>query len=342
MTNNILSYEFPENLTVMNDYERDIVEAFGEIRQDLELWGNLVDELLKDKVLTQMYVGGFVKITPSHRVKNTTSYLYKVLYRRHHYTNPLMEIQDKVGTRIVVLRSSDIECAKELILSYDGWTAVVTKTTRGQIEDQPKIFDYQSCHVVVYPKEEFTASALDRNILSCEIQIRTLLQHAFAEVSHDSAYKGPYRNDAEILRHLAKSMALMEATDDYFLKIFDLMSDQKREYSIFLKEIMNLYIQLVPEFDKSNIDYDVNDRLLKLKLQKEVSLSDLEAFIIKYEYDLKRAVLPKNGLLFTQPIILLVAYYLFTSKDWLKEWWPLNQQSLEGIYVAFNISFDNY
>ena len=63
--------------------------------------------------------------------------------------------------------------------------------------------------------------------LTCEIQIRTLLQHAFAEVSHDSTYKGPYKNDKGILRHLAKSMALMEATDDYFCNIFSLTSDEK-------------------------------------------------------------------------------------------------------------------
>ena len=84
----------------------------------------------------------------------------------------------------------------------------LTKDIDQEIEDKPNIFDYQSSHIVVRPLESdnnFSTELI--NSLTCEIQIRTLLQHAFAEVSHDSTYKGPYKNDKEILRRLAKAMA---------------------------------------------------------------------------------------------------------------------------------------
>ena len=324
----------------MNDKELQLIEDYERIKPALQRWGNFVDETLTKEVLQELNTGNFVKILPNNRVKDCKSFLFKAFYRQNLYENPFIEIEDKVGTRVVVLKSDDIATAADLIIGFKGWKAKITKELRQQIEDQPKIFDYQSLHIVVFPESNYT-DELGVDFLSCEIQIRTLLQHAFAEVSHDSTYKGPYRNDADILRDLAKSMALMEATDDYFCRIFNLMSDEKREISVFLRELTTLYKQLQPTFDNS-VNFDLTDRLLGLQLQQKISLEEIERFMQKRKKELARAISKKNGAIFEQPISLLVSYYIHYHQTFLKENWPLNLQSLKDMFKAFNISFEQY
>src|SRR4029453_5810322 len=50
----------------------------------------------------------------------------------------------------------------------------------------------------------------------CEVQIRTLLQHAHSELTHDTIYKPSVEKTPEMERAVSKAMALIEATSDYF------------------------------------------------------------------------------------------------------------------------------
>lgn len=326
----------------MNDNETSLLEEFEKIKADLSLWGAYVDYCLKTKVLTELAETHMVKLSPIFRLKSDKSYLGKALYRHVFYNNPLLEIQDKIATRVVLLKSDQVERAATLILGFDGWDSYTTKDPKGEIEDQPKIFDYQSWHVVVKPNDKWNESQIDKSLLTCEIQIRTLLQHAFAEISHDSTYKGVYRNDFEILRHLSKSMALMESTDDYFCKIYELMGNEQRELMIFTNELVKLFKSFNSTFSKSELNYDLTNKIFVLFNKQKVDLSQLERFIISHKSDLQRAIRPKNGLLFEQPVILLIAYYLFNHNSLLKENWPLNKESLVNVFESFNFSYERY
>ncbi|MGY4460834.1 hypothetical protein [Bradyrhizobium sp. LB13.1] len=55
----------------------------------------------------------------------------------------------------------------------------------------------------------------------CEIQVRTLLQHAYSELTHDTIYKPNVQATPSLKRSAAKSMALIEATGDYFAKVHE-------------------------------------------------------------------------------------------------------------------------
>tara|TARA_R110001592_G_scaffold17518_2_gene73786 strand:+ start:85066 stop:86043 length:978 start_codon:yes stop_codon:yes gene_type:complete len=325
----------------MNELENKILNEFNDLKDDLAVWGKLVDQHLV--YLYSKLDDGLVKMEPSFRIKDSKSYLFKALYRNKSYSNPLNDIEDKIGTRVILLKSADIEKLKGLILGSSFWQSKLTKDNNQEIEDKPKIFDYQSCHLVVWPndKSKFT----DRDInecLTCEIQIRTLLQHAFAEVSHDSTYKGPYQSDKVILRNLAKAMALMEATDDYFCDIFNLMSDSKRFYANYLNELTQRFLHFQPSFDKSNLDHFLTDSILSLLDLNTVSLHDLDSFINKKGSDISKVLKPKNGLIFQQPVILLVLYYFHNKPTFLKENWTLNNEALRAIYRANNTSYDSF
>lgn len=327
----------------MNNRENEILEQFHALKPHLKTWGNIVDSNLVESLLQDMVDEHLIKIYPSYRIKEDKSYLFKALYRKKNYTNPIENIEDKIGTRIVVLKSDDIKIVQQRILDANFWVSKLTKNIDQEIEDKPNIFDYQSSHIVVKPLENdnhFPTEVI--NSLTCEIQIRTLLQHAFAEVSHDSTYKGPYKNDKEILRRLAKAMALMEATDDYFCNIFNMMSDEKRHYALYLQEIINLFRQFNKGFDNSELNLSITDSIFDLLEVENIPIQELEVFTTKHHKELLKYIKPQNGLLFQQPTIILTLYYFYNKRTFLKENWTLNNEVLKSIYKTTGTSFDDY
>jgi putative GTP pyrophosphokinase len=327
----------------MNKQEEAILNHFTSLLPSLKVWGNFVDNCLTTEILSQFSKENIVKILPSHRIKDEKSFLFKALYRKKPYKNPFIDIEDKIGTRIVVLKSSDIEKVAAEILKFPKWKPKITKNIQQEIEDKPNIFDYQSLHIVVEPiEEDLTFDKAIRPCLTCEIQIRTLLQHAFAEVSHDSTYKGPYKNDKGILRHLAKSMALMEATDDYFCNIFALMSDDKRYYSNYMMEIIELYKSFNKDFDKQDLNFSITESIFELLEIQNVELSDLTFYVEKHKDKLEKIIKPQIGLLIQQPIFLLANYYFDNHRTMLKDNWMLSDEALKSIYTVNNTSYETY
>lgn len=327
----------------MNNREEEILSQFESLKPELKNWGKMVDGLLVDTILKDMVNEHLIKILPNYRLKDDKSYLFKALYRKKNYPNPIENIEDKIGTRIVVLKSDDIKIVQHRILEFKGWQSKLTKNIDQEIEDKPNIFDYQSSHIVVSPttgNKNFSAEI--SNSLTCEIQIRTLLQHAFAEVSHDSTYKGPYKNDKEILRRLAKAMALMEATDDYFCNIFSMMSDEKRHYSLYLCELVNLFKQFKKDFDNNELNHFLTENIFDLLEIQNVPIPDLETFVTKHQEDLQKFILPKNGLLFQQPAIVLTLYYFFYHRTFLRDNWTLNNEVLRSIYKTTGTAYEDY
>jgi ppGpp synthetase/RelA/SpoT-type nucleotidyltranferase len=327
----------------MNKQEEEILAQFNNLMPDLKKWGDFVDKILRTDVSSTFNRESVVKIFPSHRIKDPKSFLFKALYRKKLYKDPLIDIEDKIGTRIVVLKSDDIKKIEVSILNNPKWKAKITKSIVQEIDDKPNVFDYQSVHIVVEPTEDDTTyDNSTKPYLTCEIQVRTLLQHAFAEVSHDSTYKGPYKNDKEILRHLAKAMALMEATDDYFCNIFTLMSSEKRYYSQYLKELIDLYKLFNKDFHKQDLNFFITESILELLEIQEVQLENLTYYIEKQKIKLTQITKPQNGILFQQPVFLLANYYFDNHRTVLREKWPLNEEALKSIYLANNTSYESY
>jgi putative GTP pyrophosphokinase len=314
----------------MNEQEEKILKEFTDYKPTLEAWGKSVDEKLLS-VLNELDIEHHIKIYPKCRLKNDDSYLSKALYRRKPYTDPILDIEDKIGTRVILLKSDDVYRAASLIQASEFWNAKVTKNLQEIIEEKPNEFDYQSVHIIVWPKEEFEGKSGDElKILCCEVQVRTLLQHAFAEVSHDSTYKGPYKNDKEIIRNLAKSMALMEATDDYFGEIFDIMKDDTRFYRNYLNELVRIFGELYPSFQKETIDVPFTDIIFELN-PKNYPISIIEQHVQKRGVILKETISEAPNFIARQPVFLFLDYLAHNHRTVLNSNWPLGPDVLREL-----------
>ncbi|EPI1485961.1 hypothetical protein CY817_001824 [Neisseria gonorrhoeae] len=116
----------------------------------------------------------------------------------------------------------------------------------------------QSKHYEIRPKQAFITP---ENVsipadLCCEVQVRSLLQHAYAELVHDNIYKPDGNVPKQAEREVAKSMALMETTDDLFSRTLAILKEANQPQEELLPQLSQLYqkeIGLVPEVDKKPI-----------------------------------------------------------------------------------------
>ena len=84
----------------------------------------------------------------------------------------------------------------------------------------------------------------------CEIQIKTILQHAYSELTHDTIYKPKVDATPKMRRTAAKSMALIEATNDYFQQVVSRslnLSDQNKTATDEMAEVYRKQIGKEPE-----------------------------------------------------------------------------------------------
>lgn len=128
----------------------------------------------------------------------------------------LEEITDLSGIRIITYFEKDIEAIKEIIVNEFQIDNSKSEDKREKIHERE--FSYQSHHLIISlkkPREDLTDYLKYKN-LYCEIQIRTILQHAWAEIEHDIGYKNQFNLPKSLSRRFGKLSALLELADDEF------------------------------------------------------------------------------------------------------------------------------
>ncbi|MCD4486912.1 RelA/SpoT domain-containing protein, partial [Chromobacterium vaccinii] len=158
----------------------------------------------------------FFKCPPKCRTKEVDSICSKIV--KYNLTYPFSEIKDLVGVRFIVLLSDDVELIQRVIEECEIWNSEITRDYLESRSDFPEVFEYESLHVCVSPKEKQEIDGDEiTTAITCEIQVRTILQHAYAELTHDNIYKPLGKRVSKTARRfVARSQALMESTDHFF------------------------------------------------------------------------------------------------------------------------------
>jgi putative GTP pyrophosphokinase len=193
-------------------------------RPHLKAYGQYVIEKIMTLMRANMTAEKFdalFKVTPSFRVKDTASALQKII--RKNYKHPVSEMTDVVGVRFVVLLEADIELVEKAIISCNGvWTPRKDRFPLFEIQENPEAFEYQSTHFVIRLNQDTQIG--DFTVLAdtpCEVQIRTLVQHAYSEFVHDRVYKPGTHVPTGVRRLVARAMAMLESTDLIFSEAAD-------------------------------------------------------------------------------------------------------------------------
>lgn len=282
----------------------------------------------------------FIKIPAKCRIKDDKSLIDKAFYRPDkNYSDPYNQIEDKVGVRFVVLLLGDIIEICNIIEENEEWDFTKCKHFEEDRERDPLLFTYQSVHYILQPKKEIVLEGFSIPVSTpCEVQIRTLLQHAHAELTHDAIYKNNATVRPKVHRTVAKCMALIETTDDFFIDVTKLLNFGPLEEHKILERLDGLYLSatgIKSHTQKSSIiiwdvfEQVINEDLLD-KIQSMLVENDFLPEIIKKRYI--------ESSFYQQSTVLFVYWMLKKKKKRLLKDWPFSRELLEPLAIDLGIS----
>lgn len=174
------------------------------------------------------------------RVKSFRSYFEKFIKKlRKGFTPDTAQITDILGLRIVCPFMEDLKKAENLV---KDWFVLREEDHKGAGQGVNQ-FGYETTHFLVDLPEEIAAGLPeDCPPLPLEIQIRTILQDAWAEVEHELIYKAKFAPfDQPLKRKLAALNANLTLSDIIFQEIRDYQRQLSRELEnrrkIFLERV---------------------------------------------------------------------------------------------------------
>lgn len=129
------------------------------------------------------------------------------------YTEPLSEIQDQFGVRVVVLYLATVESVREVLNRY--LTRIEEKQLVPESHWQFGYFGFHS--VMAVPTDAVPEGVLPSEAPRFfELQIKTLFQHSWSEANHDLGYKASSPLSGEQERRLAFAAAQAWGADQAF------------------------------------------------------------------------------------------------------------------------------
>ncbi|NOR46176.1 MAG: hypothetical protein GQ534_11375 [Candidatus Delongbacteria bacterium] len=190
----------------------DSIEQYEKIRpKHIDFKAKLLDlikSLLDSKGINYHLVEG--------RVKSTNSFADKIKRKGNKYPNPLNDIKDLVGLRIIVYYQRDIDIVNNLL--RENFRIDEENTVNKSLSLNDDQFGYLSNHYVV--KLKGTRAELPEwntfKTISAEIQLRTVLQHSWAAISHELQYKSKSEVPSTLKRRLYRLAGLFELADEEF------------------------------------------------------------------------------------------------------------------------------
>ncbi|MFD3814627.1 GTP pyrophosphokinase family protein [Streptomyces rubiginosohelvolus] len=134
------------------------------------------------------------------------------------YLDPIRQITDLAGVRVVTYFLSTIPEVEKVVHSEFEVRERIDKSKSFEKEQR---LGYQSFHYLVALKENRRSLPEYAKFsgLLAEVQVRTILQHAWAEIEHDIQYKATYALPIEIKRRFMALAGLIEIADREFQAI---------------------------------------------------------------------------------------------------------------------------
>lgn len=181
--------------------------AFYQSTTDSALY--LLTELFKQQKFNIHLISG--------RTKSQASLAVKIQKSNHKYQD-LSEITDLCGIRIITCYEDEIDQIAALIKAHFSIDETNSVDKRKLLKAES--FGYTSLHLILEcPVNQPGNSA----VVKCkiELQIRSILQHAWAEIEHGLVYKNKNTPTYATRRQFSRLASLLEFADAEFLRLRD-------------------------------------------------------------------------------------------------------------------------
>lgn len=250
------------------------------IRGNYENYRKLFSVLLKN---IQTKITGEIQLNPKpvykSRIKSFDSYYSKLLRLKPKEAveeNGLVCLTDMMGIRIICAFLEDISTVEKQIKKTYEVKEIEHKGNPQNIRE----FGYESTHILIkIPKECLNVDEIeDENIrnlpipenLVCEIQVRTILQDAWAEVEHELIYKQEFNPfDGPLRRKLASVNASLNLADIIFQEIRDYQEKLQKEVAE----------RRTSFYEQADIVTDDENKVLKNKVEETKDINRISPYV---------------------------------------------------------------
>lgn len=178
------------------------------LRPSYERMTTCLQEAMKELLLAN----NIPSVDVVSRVKDIDSAFGKIELKK--YLNPFDEVEDWCGLRIICYYPSDIDRVSAVLQEEFA----VQEKEDTSLRLKPHEFGYRSTHFILKIKDSWLHAPAYRGLgaLKAEVQVRTLLMHAWAEIEHKLAYKSTDQVPPQFKRKLYRLSAKFEEADEQF------------------------------------------------------------------------------------------------------------------------------
>jgi putative GTP pyrophosphokinase len=300
--------------TILNKYD-DTVKILRELKDRVEL---LLIDLMKVNSVNIHQI--------TSRLKTRDS-LTKKISRKQGYTC-LEDITDIVGCRIITYFEDEVDKIASII-EEEFEKDIDNSVDKRKIEFDR--FGYLSLHYVVkLNSKRLRLSEFKRfKEIKFEIQIRSILQHGWAEIEHDIGYKGELSIPNVVKRRFSRIAALLETADIEFVRLRDELIQYEK----------NIKKKIASDPSKVNIDkaslisFITNNKDLKKADTAVAGYFNLTLKDGKYPVEDRIALLQFGGIYSVYDLEQLFSNNLNCIIDYSKHWRGANKRNTTGFGV---------
>lgn len=244
-------------------------KLYAELRPNYELI--LYD--IYQQLLQLAETEGF-SVTIKYRVKRFENYCEKLVRLNKLQGNDMLQITDLLGIRVVCPFLEEVELVEQLISQKFEILEMEHKAEQHSFRE----FGYDSVHLLIKTQPLDCQEQLPYSVDVCEIQLRTILQEAWAEVEHELVYKSDIGiPNHSIRRKLASLNASLTLSDLIFQEIRDYQKEIRQRGLKCRQDVesmscgyRNIDIAQIPDLDVLEADKEspIPEHLASKKLEK--------------------------------------------------------------------------
>lgn len=203
-------------------HRRQAVDEYEAVREGYEECAQTVRSVLR----TVLQLEKIETLSVDARAKEVDSFGRKTVTpseadpTKPKYLHPLEDITDLSGARVITYLLRDVQKVNRLI---DREFEIVEKSEKSGLFEEGEKLGYQSTHFLVRFNDDRCALPEYERFKGriTEIQVRTVLQHAWAEIEHDIQYKAISTIPDSIRRRFMSLAGMLEIGDREFQAISD-------------------------------------------------------------------------------------------------------------------------
>lgn len=327
----------------MSDFSAYFQENFKKMDSLSKITHGLVENILRQN--------GIETLAISSRTKDLNSCLEKI--SRKSYRDPVAQMTDVVGIRVILYFEHQVQPVSDLIKE------IFEVDEKNSFDQSRKLghdrIGYRSNHFVcrLGKKRRHLDEYKDIYDIKFEIQVRTILQHAWAELAHDRSYKFSDGLPQEIQREINLYAGLLEISDKAFSRIvkdIDKYVQNLDEIDFYQEEVNSLTVtKFIKTFAKEN---NIQIRQIKDSKHLGIVVEEIRLFGISRISELqaitenKDFVVAERGVRGNTDIGLLRSMLMWDNLErylnvsWRDSWTSISTYSVNSLLEKYPNAYD--